>query len=148
MEADPHHEGSGLLAVPSQQSPFRHLRRGDRTEGRLLLKSLAGPGHVNRKASSQKQMIRFSSSKTLASSGFIKFPFRLSEENKGRKLKRWELLWLLPVCVPKAPYSNACSILTCMHAFQLPSLWELGLTKVTSSLYKPEFSAVFQACLS
>lgn len=37
------------------------------------------------KAPSQKQMIRFSSSKTLASSGFIKFPFRLSEENKGRK---------------------------------------------------------------
>lgn len=41
-----------------------------------------GPGG---KAPSQKQMIRFSSSKTLASSGFIKFPFRLSEENKGRK---------------------------------------------------------------
>lgn len=83
--ADPHREGSGLLAVPSQHSPSGHLRRGDRTEWRLLLKSRAGPGRVTREASSQKQMIRFSSSKTLASSGFIKFPFRLSEENKGRK---------------------------------------------------------------
>lgn len=83
--ADPHREGSGLLAVPSQHSPSGHLRPGDRTEWRLLLKSRAGPGRVTGEASSQKQMIRFSSSKTLASSGFIKFPFRLSEENKGRK---------------------------------------------------------------
>ena len=34
---------------------------------------------------SQKQMIRFSSWKTLASSGFIKFPFRLSGRNKEHK---------------------------------------------------------------
>ena len=72
---DLHHEGR----TPSSPTWMPPSKIGNCTE------LPPGPRPTHRKTSPQKQTIRFSSSKTMASSGFIKFPFKLLEKKSTSK---------------------------------------------------------------
>ena len=93
LQEDWHQEGRGSWqVVPAHhlgRALPRHRRPGDQSltaqHGGRCYSAPQGPSSIDRKASPQKQTSRFSSSKPLASSGFIKFPFRLLEKSKENK---------------------------------------------------------------
>nr|XP_058930344.1 uncharacterized protein LOC131762682 [Kogia breviceps] len=79
----------GARFAPRRQESWKfHLGRHwmfQKSKTGNCRESPPGPRPTHRKISPQKQTIRFSPSKTLASSGFIKFPFKLLEKKNTSK---------------------------------------------------------------